>query len=267
LFVASVGLPFLVKPPQTFEDSVLNWFLILFTIIAAVPVLTGLTRLLANWRRLMPFLARLATSTAMAGLARLPAPLGRSLEAQLATYASGHLDLTHPVEALGRLAALSRDLADSHARGKTLLARVLAADALDEKPGERSRLVSLLIDTAFELNRREARQVAELRGPIDDFTPTPVAIFVPPYLQHFRVPFQERLFSSTCLVLMTSLYFVQPQRLIASIVFVWIVAIVSAAFVVYLSLDRDPVISAIAKTPAHKVSMSFALVRRSLAWV
>ena len=65
---------------------------------------------------------------------------------------------------------------------------------------------------------------------------------------------------------MTALYFVQPQRLIASVTFVWVAAIVSAVALVYIRLDRDPVISAMGRTTAGEVTVNWALARRVLSW-
>jgi hypothetical protein len=59
---------------------------------------------------------------------------------------------------------------------------------------------------------------------------------------------------------------VEPQRLIASVVFVWVAAFVLSVFLVYVALDRDAVISAIDKTTAGTVSWNWALAQRILAW-
>jgi hypothetical protein len=65
---------------------------------------------------------------------------------------------------------------------------------------------------------------------------------------------------------MTSLYFLQPQRLVASVISAWVAAFVLVIFVVYVALDRDAVLSAIEKTTAGSVSWNWTLFQRIVAW-
>jgi hypothetical protein len=67
-------------------------------------------------------------------------------------------------------------------------------------------------------------------------------------------------------VLLTSLYFVQPARLITSLIFLRVAALVTTVFAVYANLDRNVVISGIARTTAGSVSFDWSLVYRIVSW-
>src|SRR5262249_16781545 len=133
-------------------------------------------------------------------------------------------------------------------------------------PG-RAELVDALLATCAELWRARDEHVADVRVRIDDYAAALIAAFVPRYVRHFRLFLPPLLVGSLCSVLMTSLYFIEPQRLIASLIFVWVAGIVSLVAMVYLSLDRDPVISAIGHTTANEVTFNWGLVRRGFSWI
>jgi hypothetical protein len=67
-------------------------------------------------------------------------------------------------------------------------------------------------------------------------------------------------------VMMTSLYFLQPQRLISMVIFVWVTGMVSGAFLIYSALDRTAVISAIGNTTEGSVDFDWTVVSRLLSW-
>jgi hypothetical protein len=75
------------------------------------------------------------------------------------------------------------------------------------------------------------------------------------------------LVGSVLAILMTSLYFVQPQQMISTICFLWVTVMVLGILMMYAALARDLVISNIGQTEAGSVTPSFGLVMRGLGVV
>jgi hypothetical protein len=238
--------------------------------LALLPVTGNFSRLLAMWFRFASFLRRLAAVPLLDGLGRLPSELARPLEAQLTVSSARFSDFSYPVRALGALAALRADLADDAKLAERLLREEFLYQAGSVGEGEgnaeaRVTLVTLLLNTSAKVTQSSAASDAE-RTSAQDFVSCLVAVFIPQYVRQFRLFAPPLVVGSVLATLMTSLYFVEPQRLITSVIFVWVAAIVLAIFFVYLALDRDPVMSAMSKTPAGTVSFSWGLVRRIVSW-
>jgi hypothetical protein len=210
----------------------------------------------------------------MAALQRLPPRLARPLELQLALSGGEITDLAHSLATLRPLSELSPGLAARYAECHALLETELRYDAgVGEAPGgaqeagaRRARLVDRMLEASSELSRSAAAHGPEARALIDDYAASLVAVFLPRYVRHFRLFIPPLIVGSVLSALMTSLYYLQPQRLITSIIFVWVGAIVLAVFVVYVSLDRDPIISAMGNRQADVVTWNWSLLRRVLAW-
>ena len=207
---------------------------------------------------------------AVAALRRLAPERTQSLDAQLTHSSNDIADLVQPVDALGRLS----ELGDHWRREHEACALLLHSELADEPFGtpanpctpRRALLVDRLLTLSAELARARAAYSPTSQALIDDFTASILAVFIPRYVRHFRLFVLPILIGSLVSVFMPSLYFVQPQRLIASLIFVWVVAIVGVMFMVYLALDRDPVISAMAKSSANQVTVNWGLLRRAVVW-
>ena len=130
----------------------------------------------------------------------------------------------------------------------------------------RTKLARQLLEIAGKATESRAQFGPKAREAIDDLGAALLAVFIPRYVRHFRLFAPPLLVCSVLSVFMTSLYFVQPQRLIASIIFVWVVAIAGAVAAVYLGLDRDPVIRSMCRPRAGEVTMNWAVFRRFLSW-
>jgi hypothetical protein len=269
--LASILAPMVLKPPQTLERGWRGGLLVAFGCLALLPVTGNYSRLLATWVAFDRFLRRLAHAPAVAALRRLPSPLARSLEAQLGLSGSEISDLVFPVQALDRLAAVVPALRCRHDECERLLHEELRYEAGPAggaiEPGtRRAKLVTALLQTSAELTRSRAESPEQIRSAIDDFGAAMLAVFIPRYVRHFRLFVPPLVLGSVLSILMTSLYFVQPRRLITSIAFVWVAAFVLTIFIVYVALDRDPVISAMCNSTAGAVTWNWALARRVVSW-
>ncbi len=263
----------LIKPPQTFERGWRNTLVVGFACLTILPITGNFARLLATWAVLRRLLQRLAHSPVLAAMAGLPPALARSLTAQVGLSGSEVVDLAWPVEALGALAAAHGSFRDQAEACAEVLRRELrceagtrcAPDALEGR-ADRAELVSRLLDASAQAWADRDGFSEEVRRLADALAATLVAVFVPRYVRHFRLFVPPLIVGSVLGVLMTSVYFVQPQRLIASLIFVSVAAMVLAIFGIYIALDRDPVISAIAGTKAGVVTWDWALGRRIVVW-
>ncbi len=278
LLAATVAVPVWIKPPQTLEPQPWSSVLVVFGILALLPVTGNLSRLLATWILFRRLLRRIASRPCVEALGRLPPPLARNLTAQLAVSGGDVSDLAYALESLGRLVAIAPEeyFAD-YERCRTVAAKELrcaaGADGADTKTGDAKiesastagAVVDALLAASSKANRNRDGDETRTRA-IDDLTATLVAVFVPRYVRHFRLFMPLVIFGSILSVAMTSLYFIQPERLITSLIFVWVAAVVLAGFVIYTDLDRDPVLSAIGKTTAGSVHFDWGLVTRTLSW-
>ena len=278
----SIAIPLAIKWPHTFEPGWRNHVLIVIGVLVTVPVVGNLARLIATWIAFARLLRRLAGFPAVAALRRLPARLARPLEAQLASSGNEITDLAYPVEALGRLVEAMPSLVDKHRSAQEFLCAELALEAAacqgerKDAPGPLERavpmppkedlsyrlgLVDCLLETASDLDAK-SEKAKETRELVDDYRASLLAVFIPRYVRHFRLFVPPLLAGSVFSILAMSLYFVQPQRLIGSVIFLWVLLLVSAVLFVYVALDRDPVVSAMSNSPANTVSWNWALVRR-----
>ncbi len=234
---------------------------------------------------------RVASHPCVKALDNLPTPLARNLTAQLAVSGGDLSDLGHVLRSFGRLAETNSHFAADYEHCRELAATELrcaagvdGASVLDPNVGGGDRgdteggdgepkgattagaVVDSLLDAACNANFRRRSEEAQTRAAIDDLTASLLAVFVPRYVRHFRLYMPPLIIGSILSVAMTTLYFIQPERLITSLIFVWIAAIVLSAFVVYRDLDRDPVMSAIGKTTAGSVHFDMGFVTRTVSW-
>jgi hypothetical protein len=283
LLVVSIAIPLVLKPPRTFEPGWRNSLLVAFVCLAFLPVTGNLSRLLATWFALRPLLRRLAAHSGLDALRRLPPRLARPIEVQLSLSGSETIDLAYPLVALRGLSKLGRELSSRYSECKNLLEEELqyetgtdnmpgrASNALDTTEGvraltRRAELVERMLQTSSELSRSTAAQSSATRALIDEYIASLVAVFLPRYVRHFRLYFPPLIVGSVLTTLMTSLYFVQPQSLMMGILSVWVTVIVLTLFIVYISLDRDPIVSAMGNRPADAVTWNWSLLRRVFAW-
>jgi hypothetical protein len=270
LLAASILGPLYLKRPITFEPGWRNWFLVIFACLALLPITGNLSRLLATWIVLGRLLRRLAACPGMAALQRLPPRLARPIELQLALSGNEITDLAHSLAALRPLSTLGPELAARYDECRLLLEAEMRYDAgAGEQEGAATRradLVDKMLETSSELSRSASDHSPQVRALIDDYVASLVAVFLPRYVRHFRLFIPPLIGGSVLSALMTSLYIWQPQRLITSIIFVWVGGIVLAAFVVYVALDRDPVISAMGKREPDVVTWNWSLLQRVVAW-
>jgi hypothetical protein len=274
-FAVSILVAVGIKPPQTFERSWRNTLLVVFGCLALLPVTGNLSRMIATWIAFSRFLRRLAYAPMVSALARLPPPLARPLELQLGLSGSEVFDLVCAVEALTRVSATDPAFKEDAEKCADLLSGELRyeagpaygppVDAL-RSGAKRAELVTRLLASSSRLSQGRDAQSEDTRALIDGFVAALVAAFIPRYVRHFRLFVLPLVMGSVLSVLMTSLYFVQPERLITSVIFVWVAAIVLAVFTVYVALDRDPIISSMGKTTAGSVTWNWAFVGRVVSW-
>jgi hypothetical protein len=182
------------------------------------------------------------------------------LEGQLTVPHADLHELAHPVALLQRIGTLYIPLQEAAERARETWRAALR----HEVTADHGQLVDLLLDASAVLQRNKvSTSVAELR---QQYLAQLIAIFIPRYLRHFRLFVLPVLVGSMLGVLMTSLYFLQPQRLITSVIFVWVAGMVCGSFAVYTSLDRSPVISAIGKTTEGSVDFDWTLFTRLVSW-
>jgi hypothetical protein len=307
LLLVSLLVPVCLKPPQTYEPTWRNVLMVVFGVLALLPMAGNLARLLATSVAFARLLRRLAAFPFVEALGRLPPRLARPLEAQLGISGSEVADLVPAVEALETVADTLRSFEADYNECAALLdaelryeagparskradpnedagparskradpnedagpARSKRADPNEPAPshgGRRARLTARLLDTSSRLAWSRDRFGCETRAAIDDFVAALVGALLPRYVRHFRLFVPPLVIGSMLCVAMTSLYFIQPQRLITSLIFVWVAGIVLVVFVVYVALDRDPVMSAMTGTTPGVITWNGALLRRVVAW-
>ena len=123
-------------------------------------------------------------------------------------------------------------------------------------------LVDTLLEEATELSNQRWEQPAEVRALADNYRACLIAIFVSRYVSQMRSLIPPVLVGCMLGIVMTSLYFVQPRHLIATACFIWVTIIVLVIIAVYLSLARDPLLSAIGRTEPGSVTLSWGLATR-----
>jgi len=271
LLVASVALVYSVRTPTAFEPGWRNALVIGFGLLSLLPITVNFSRIVATWLALNRVLRHLALFPILEPLRKLPKKLARNLEEQLTVPHADLTELGPSIELLKRIAlrcSAYRDEAEIVER--SWLAALRDETASPDTPGAKPKLdaetaplspgelVTRLLDIAAEFpdaitERHEYRALL-------------VALFVPRYLRHFRLFIVPVLVGSVLGVMMTSLYFLQPQRLISMVVFVWVTGMVAGAFLVYSALDRTAIVSAISNTTEGAVAIDLSVLTRFLSW-
>lgn len=271
LLFLSIGFVLVTKPVLTFEVGFRHWVLIGFVVACIVPITTSFARILVAARSMRRLLRSVACIPLEGGFEKLPPELSRRLEIQLASGGREVGELTHPVGALARLGTVVPELAPVGTECARQLEDELAYEAGAPEPEPEPKrsfhgpaeLVDRLLQTASTLPGAPASEPA--RALVVRYRACLVAIFVARYVRHLRLLVPPVLVGSILAVLMTSLYFVQPQHLISSVCFVWVTGMALGIVLVYLGLARDPLISAIGQTTAGSVTPSWNLISRVLA--
>ncbi len=261
LLVLSVALVYSVRAPTAFEPGWRNALVVGFGLLSLLPITVNFSRIVATWVVLTRMLKCLALFPILEPLRKLPKQLARDLEGQLTVPNADLTEFGPPIELLLQTSKHSPTL---HAKAKSAETAWHAAlrdqagmPAAGETkpPGE---IMTVLLDAASEPREHEKDA--------DGYRALLVAIFIPRYLRHFRLYVVPVLVGSVLGVMMTSLYFLQPQRLISTVIFVWVAGMVVGAFLIYSSLDRSAVVSAIGNTTEGAVTFDWTLVSRILTW-
>ncbi len=127
-------------------------------------------------------------------------------------------------------------------------------------------LVRLLLATSATATADRRNQQAKGRERTDELAASLIDVFIPRYVRHFRLFIPPMVFGCLCSIFIASLYFVQPQRLISTIALFSVAVTVAVAFLWYLALYLDPVISAVAGSKSGKLTSRLALARTFLLW-
>jgi hypothetical protein len=263
----------LAKPPLSFEHGFRHVVLVLFVCACIFPITTSFARILTSSRALMRLLHTIGRLPQADALRKLPNELARRLETQLAQGGRSVAELTHPIATLRQLGALvGAELGFAEQASRELTrelayesgAAISAEDEAKAKHGP-AELAASLVKKSAELEGLRDKYGAEAGVLIDDYQARLIAIFIARYVRNLRLLVPPVVFGSLLAVLMTSLYFVQPQHLIASICFLWVTVMVVGVVAVYVRLARDEVLSAIGRTTAGEIKPSFSLALRLMA--
>ena len=254
------------KPILSFEPGFRHFILVCFVAACVMPIVTCFARLLATSRALQRLLRAVASPDLVLALARLPRELSMRLESQLASGGRDAAELQHPVDQLERWAALEPARAAAAQQARSLFEeqrRYEAGVSFEHKDDScPAELVSTLLYEAREVSVTRNRLQGAVLNAADDYRACLVAIFVSRYVRQLRLTIPPVLLGCVLGILMTSLYFVQPRHLIASVCFLWVSSIVISIIGIYLSLSRDSVISAIGGTEPGAVTLSWGLIAR-----
>ncbi|MEO8177847.1 MAG: hypothetical protein ABI895_03345 [Deltaproteobacteria bacterium] len=256
---------FVGMSPLTFERAWHHWFLVVFSLACFVPAAFSSVRIVVTAAAIRSVSRDVASSTIMPALARLPDALARPLNSQFVLTDCAADELKAAVTALG---ALARDAAvpiDTYRECERLLSEELVYEVghvkspPDVRRGRAAGILSKeLLRIAGTLQAAPPAsaspdkpadpgsvQRAQL---VDNYRATLVAAFVGRYLRQISLAAPPVLAGTLSLVLMTTLYFVQPQRLITTVAFFWFFAVGVSLAAAYLALVHDPVIRAIGRT-------------------
>lgn len=276
LLLLSVVLVYFVRPPSGFEPGWRNTLVMGFALLSLLPITVNFSRILSTWVLLNRLLRRLALLPVLDHLRKVPAPLARKLQAQLTVPNVELNELAHPIALLERIGECSASL-----KAEAVAARMQWEAALrnqagsleapggtSESPGvpDQRPVVDILLGASATLRKSEDDLDAVTLELSRQYLAILIAIFIPRYLRHFRLYVVPVLVGSVLGVLMTSLYFVQPQRLLTTLIFLWVAGMVISMFAVYASLDRSAVISAIGKTTAGSIEFDWTFFARVLTW-
>lgn len=271
LLLLTVALVFGVRAPTGFEPGWRNFLVVGFGLLSLLPITVNFSRIVATWIVLNRLLKRLSLLPILSRLRKLPPELQRKLQAQLAVQNADLTELSRPIALLSDISrafpALDIDAAPITDKWHKALRHQAGSSEPGDATTEHGEVVSRLLAASARLQgHRKTSRDAKLAELGYDYLALLVAIFVPRYLRHFRLYLPPVLVGSALGVMMSSLYFVQPQRLISSLVFVWVAGMVLITFLIYSALDRSAVISAIGNTTEGAVEVDWALVSRVLTW-
>jgi hypothetical protein len=273
LLLLSMLYVMLVKPPLSFEHGFRHKVLVLFVCACIFPITTSFARILASTRALMRLLHAIGRLPQAEALRKLPKELARRLETQLTQGGRSVGELAHPIATLRKLGTFAEVERSFAAQATAELTRELAYEsgapvtAEEEAKAKHgpAELAARLVRKSGELEGLRGNYAAEAASLIDEYQARLIAIFVARYVRNLRLLVPPVILGSLLAVLMTSLYFVQPQHLIASICFLWVTVMVVGVVAVYVRLARDEVLSAIGGTTAGQVQPSFSLALRLMA--
>ena len=267
LLALSIGLVFSVRIPAGFEPEWRNHLVIGFGILALLPITVNFSRIIATFVLLNRLLKRLSLLPILERLRKLPPELSRKLQAQLTVANADMTELARPIALLGSIASAfpalplkaqeTRELWESalrHQAGEPVSAKVVH---------EQAHIMNNLLEASALLQQQRDPELKELAS---DYLALLVAILVPRYLRHFRLYVVPVMMGSVLGVMMTSLYFIQPQRLVMTVIFVWVAGMVLTTFLIYMALDRSAIISAIGDSTEGSVDFDWTLTSRILTW-
>lgn len=270
LLVLSVLLVYSVRTPAAFEPGYRNGLVVGFGLLSLLPITMNFSRIVATWIALNRVLRHLTLFPILAPLRKLPKKLARNLERQLTVPHADLTELAPVIELLKKIAqkcsALQADAEKAERSWLVALRQEMSPPegppsppvSPAEKPLSPGELTSLLLKVSAELPPDLEER--------DEYRALLVAIFVPRYVRHFRLYIMPVLVGSVLGVMMTSLYFLQPQRLISMVIFVWVTGMVAGAFLIYSALDRTAIISAIGDTTEGSVAFDWSVASRVVSW-
>jgi hypothetical protein len=268
----SVAVVALVKAPHGLEPGWRNWLLLGFGCLAFLPLTGNFARIIATWILTRALLRRVASYPAVEALKKLPAALVRPLDAQLGLGGDSVDDLAYPLRVLERMAATDAEVKTRYEACVVKMRAELAYEAgithsvprHATAPAE--AVADALLALSFEFSNARGTFGEDKRALADEYTASLLAVFVPRYIRHFRLFVPPMIVGAVLSVLLTSLYFVEPARLITSVVFLWVAAMVATVFAVYVDLSRDVVISRIGGTTAGSMDFDWSFVYRVVSW-
>jgi len=271
LLLLTVVLVFGVRAPTGFEPGWRNALVVGFGLLALLPITMNFSRIVATYVVLSRLLKRLSLLPIVSRLRKLPPELTRKLQGQLTVQNADLTEVARPIAVLSGVSAAFPALGIDAKRIAEKWHKALRQQAGSTEPGdattEHGEVVSELLEASAKLrDHAKAFRDEELTELGHEYLALLVAIFVPRYLRHFRLYLPPVLIGSALSVMMSSLYFVQPQRLITTVVFFWVASMVLVSFLIYVSFDRSAVISAIGNTKEGSVELDWTLWSRVATW-
>lgn len=265
VLLLTIAVPMSIKPPHTLEPGLRNVALIALGVFTALTLSVNLAWFVTTWMRLLRFLNRLEYFPAVQALRDCPERRPRPLEQLLAGSGSEATQLVEAVKMLERLAQVDATVQKSAQNCRKLLEERLSREARCATPIRCTLVDDLLAASAAATSRRE-HATEEMRRRTDRLAASLIDVFIPRYVRHLRLFVPPMVLGCLCCVFLASLYFVQPQRLIATVALFWVAATVVLVVASYVSLDLHPVLSAITGSASGKVSSKLTLARKIAVW-
>lgn len=283
-------------------DRIFQCFLAVSIVILSFAVV----QIVIVWRASRDLFRRLVRHPLAAAYGRLPRPLVRSLELQLSGIVPRPDDLAIAVPELHVLAdGAAAAVTDTSPTGQALAAAMpadLAADLrkhadlaskmfLDERGATvtrgairdlgRSEAVRELLRACAALatvlagvwQRRSLGTSKATRGPADAWVKTAedvvamhVASFVYPYVHAFQYLMAMAVGTALLFMLALASYCFEPHHLLAVFSSVTLLSAVGVVLYVFVGMERDELLSRIARTPPGRVTFSRDFVLRVVTW-